>query len=338
MLLFVTLICTLFSSVPTLANELDSKYLIQQSVLSFAELFSEEELSVAEMIPIINDNEQLIGFSVCLASNDSKYGYVNYELKKENPIENFSIGKGYNYLINESDDFGKTVLLSNGSDSYELLSTSANDYTKYGDMGEVFSASYIYGANIITAPTYTAKFSLSKSAISQSYIENLTGQYACAVLALTEIANQENVLYYGSINSTFKKLWDDTLTTVESNSNGISYGRTPIIWVAQGMKDYLYDVGKVDSLVFNTAYPSFDFFVDIIDSDASGVLTYTLALDDGTTSSHTINVLGYCVVRLNGVFYNYLIVADGWNGNTVRYMAYNKIDFVSTYGTKIVVQ
>lgn len=93
MLLFLTLICTLFSSVPTLANELDAKYLIQQSVLSFAELFSEEKLSVAEMIPIINESEQLIGFSVCLASEDSKYGYVNYELKKENPIENFSVGK-----------------------------------------------------------------------------------------------------------------------------------------------------------------------------------------------------------------------------------------------------
>ena len=61
-------------------------------------------------------------------------------------------------------------------------------------------------------------------------------------------------------------------------------------------------------------------------------------LTDGTESGHTVNVVGYCDARLNGVIYNYLLVCDGWDTGVPRYINYSTVDFVDTYGVKYYIQ
>ena len=175
--------------------------------------------------------------------------------------------------------------------------------------------------------------------ISQDEIIDLTGQYACMVLALTEIAYQEGVLYGNSVAGTFNKIWRDTVTTtIDVWDDGTTIGSTAENFAVYGMEQYLEDMGEENSEITSTIEPTFSFFTDIIDNNKSGVLSYQIALENGTTSWHAINVVGYCRTMLNGVYYNYLIVADGWHDDAVRYIAFNRIDFVHSCGIKIAVQ
>ncbi|MBQ8625060.1 MAG: hypothetical protein IJ419_02675 [Agathobacter sp.] len=337
--ILVIMLSIILSSIPVYASELDETTIIKQSVLSFAELFSDKQLAISKMIPIINLEQELIGYSVCLESNEIEYGYVNYEFDKENPITDFSIGEGNVYLDESAEIAHETVLVSMGKGSYELLATSANNsYTAYSSLEAIFSKNYIYSATVLTAPKYTSKYSSAKSLLSEEYITRLTGKYACTVVALTEIAYQEGILYNGSLRSTFDKLWNDTLTSVAYVKNAFSYGSTMRMNEIYGMKDYLNDMGKGNSVVTSQTFPQFKFFQDIVDSNASGTLTYTLYKTDGNTDSHTVSVVGYCSVMLNGVIYNYLIVADGWHDDAPRYVAYNRVDFVNTSGVKYVIK
>ena len=89
------------------------------------------------------------------------------------------------------------------------------------------------------------------------------------------------------------------------------------------------------SVVTTKSFPEFKFFKELIDSNCSGLLAFGVMLEDGTYSGHTVNVVGHCSVQLNGVIYNYIIVADGWNDDAPRYMAYEKIDFKDRLGIKI---
>ena len=228
--ILVIMLSIILSSIPVYASELDETTIIKQSVLSFAELFSDKQLAISKMIPIINLEQELIGYSVCLESNEIEYGYVNYEFDKENPITDFSIGEGNVYLDESAEIAHETVLVSMGKGSYELLATSANNsYTAYSSLEAIFSKNYIYSATVLTAPKYTSKYSSAKSLLSEEYITRLTGKYACTVVALTEIAYQEGILYNGSLRSTFDKLWNDTLTSVSYVKNAFSYIRSQSI-------------------------------------------------------------------------------------------------------------
>lgn len=329
--------CLLGESTQVIADESEGMELIEQEVLSFANTFSNKEVSIDKMIPIIDTNEDLIGYSVCLESNGEDYGYVNYELGKENPITEFAIGQGNSHLNVASSDEENIVLVSEGLGNYRVATVS--DYTKYDSFDAIYSRTYLMGGYTITAPKYTSKYSSTKSMISQDEIIDLTGQYACMVLALTEIAYQEGVLYGNSVAGTFNKIWRDTVTTtIDVWDDGTTIGSTAENFAVYGMEQYLEDMGEENSEITSTIEPTFSFFTDIIDNNKSGVLSYQIALENGTTSWHAINVVGYCRTMLNGVYYNYLIVADGWHDDAVRYIAFNRIDFVHSCGIKIAVQ
>ncbi len=47
---------------------------------------------------------------------------------------------------------------------------------------------------------------------------------------------------------------------------------------------------------------------------------------------HVVNVFGwYVYMDSNGKLRKYLVLADGWH-SSIRYLLYDEIDFVNTYG------
>ena len=308
-------------------------------------------LSIGDILPMYNGDDVLVGFSISYKLGEIPYGYINLDFTYQNPVTEFSIFEEaeslYDSLLPQAMTFSNTNtfedrIYSIGSNQYAISSATDKTTTfyfsngeqlttengqlpyiiknksrsgeteaKYDSHSQLFSSSYASGSTVVTSPTYTSKYDKSKSLISESDIESATNKYACAVAALTAIANQEGIWKNSSLADTFNQLWDDTGTTVSSTSGSISYGSTYDSKLSTGMTTYAKARGKSNTTTSTSTNPSFSFFTGIITSNVSGTLSYRINLTNGTESGHTVNVVGYCVAKLNNVTSNYLIVADG---------------------------
>jgi len=222
---------------------------------------------------------------------------------------------------------------------------SSNKFTttiKYDSHGDLFSSSYETGSTVISGPIYTSKYSSSKSMISHRTIMTNTSKYACAVVALTEIARQEGILKNSSITDTFNALWTATSTSKTSTETfygkSVTLGSTKDSKLSSGMTKYCNDMGKKNTTTSTSSNPSFSFFTKAIDSNNSVSLSYRILETSGEKSGHTVNVVGYCTAKKSGITSNYLIVADGWYDDAPKYMNYSSIDFVDTYGVKYIIK
>lgn len=220
---------------------------------------------------------------------------------------------------------------------------NSTDIIKYDSHNQLFSDSYDLASTVVIAPKYTSKYSSSKSLISQETIMKSTEKYDCAVVALTEVASQEQILKNSSIADTFNALWTTTFTTTTSTDNTfygltITLGSTYDSKLSSGMKSYANDRGKTNATTSTSSDPNFYLFVDIINGNYSGTLSYRIMEVSGETSGHTVNVIGYCTAQIRDVPSNYLIVANGWYDDAPQYMNYSTIDFVNTYGVKYVIE
>lgn len=324
-------------------------------------------LEVREIVPVYNESDTLIGFSISYVLGDVPYGYINLDFTKENPISDFSIFKGVNSIYNtlvidvskqnsfrtiekKLYSFGglqyaipfegngeKVFHFSDGGNAKFEINANNKAGVKYNTHDDLFTETYIGGA-LLNTEAYTSKYNRNKSLISENYIENTTNKYACSVVALTEIANQENILKNSSIVNTFNQLWKDTGTTVINVKNGISYGITQDSKLGSSMKEYAKSMGKNNTTVTTKSNPDFEFLKNIINNNASGIFKYAADFTDGSGSGHAVNMIGYCVVRLNGVFYNYLVVADGWNNDAPKYFNFSENNFRDSYGVKFVIK
>lgn len=237
----------------------------------------------------------------------------------------------------DGEDYGY-IKLKGDNDNYIPIDFSINKGIRYTE--EKFETSYsdygsIIDSKILSGLKYCSYGRLSSvSIISESYIESVTGKYACAVVAMTEIANQEGILKNKSIADTFNELWSCTGTTVKYKENGISYGSTSLWKLTSGMEKYVKNRGYSVKTTSKTN-PTFDFFKNAINSGYSCMLAYTINVKDGTKiveSGHTVNVIGWYIYKdSNNKQYKYLAIADGWR-NTQHYMLIDEIDFVSSYG------
>ncbi len=219
---------------------------------------------------------------------------------------------------------------------------SSTNNTKYDSHSDLFNSSYEAGSIIVTEPKYTSKYSSDKSMLSQQDIMLSTYKYACGVVALTEIANQEGILKNSDIADTFNALWNATSTKVETVETfyniSVSCGSTYDYKLAKGMKSYCNDMGKTNTTTTTNSNPTFSFFTDAISNNYSATLSYRIYTADGAKSGHTVNVFGYCTATKSGTSSNYLIVADGWYNDAPKYMNYSSIDFANTYGVKYIIQ
>ena len=197
------------------------------------------------------------------------------------------------------------------------------------------------GSTVLDGPTYTTKYSLTLSALSESYIEGLTSKYACTVMALTEIAGQEGILVNvhqsqaDNISDTFNALWVYTGTTGYNVNDGIIYGTTPDANTETGMLTYCTIRGKSNTVSSSQANPTYAFFKSAIDNSYSATFSFRYYTYDDSNNiivnGHTVNVLGYCMAMYSGSTSYYIIVADGWN-TSLRYLNVYSSDFVNSTG------
>ncbi len=322
--------------------------------------------------------------SYCSADGDIPYGYINLNFTYDDPVVEFVIQKNagsiyeymeetvqeeispecqvekklYNtsaleYTVSVIDESNERIYynLDDGEMNAEefteledIVSDNESSVTKYNSHSDLFSSSYESGSTVISGPTYTSKYSKSKSLISQYKIMTETSKYACAVVALTEIANQEGILKNSSIKDTFNALWTATSTTETDNSPQTYYGKSITLGttkdanLASGMKSYAKARGKTSTTTTTKSNPTFSFFKTAIDNNYSATLSYRIYVSDGTKSGHTVNVVGYCTAKKSGTTSKYLIVADGWYSNAPRYINYTNADFVNTYGVKYIIK
>lgn len=195
----------------------------------------------------------------------------------------------------------------------------------YNDREDIYSDNYT--GTVVTAPVYIDQYNSIDSIISQAYIEHVTNRYACTVLALTEIASQEGILYNNSIADTFLELWDYTDTydfPYDDPNSNIQYGTTNMSNARSGMISYVNARGHSCS-ANRTDHPAFGYFKDMVDANRSGMLSYGITVNS-TPEQHVISVFGYCVTRVGGTLANYLIVADGWYFSP-RFLCYSDTDF-----------
>ena len=256
---------------------------------------------------IISDLEQISEdeylFSLEYAGSD--YGYIRIKNSDEKyvPVD-FAIDEGITYKEPQFE-------------------------TAYSSSGSIITSDILNGLKYSSYKRLS-----SRSLISESYIESVTGKYACTVIALTEIAIQEGVKKNNSIADTFNALWDYTETSEYSLENGILYGSTKEKKIVSGMKEYVKNMGFSIKTTRKVS-PKYEFFKNAINNNISCMLGYTIYVNNGSRiveRGHAVNVIGWYIYKdSSGNQYKYLAVANGWQ-NTQHYMLFEDIDFVSSYG------
>lgn len=198
--------------------------------------------------------------------------------------------------------------------------------------------------------TFTKKYDKSKSIITQDDILELTGKYACAVVAMTEICLQESVISEAQIASAYNDLWYMTDTKVDKSvtDGGVThiFGSTPFEKLETGLWNYLSMKGRYSSKYYSKIGPDFSYFLDAMENDYSAMFTYNIyekkqestdleniGIDEGAdyeVIGHAVNVVGCYTVTISGAAQDYLIVVTGWNDNDVRYINYGGTSFTYT--------
>lgn len=221
--------------------------------------------------------------------------------------------------------------------------------TIYKDWGVVFESNYNHNGHdsVIQNPKYTSCYKKSKSMLSQDEILSKTSKYACTVVAITELLNQQGLLK-NSISSTFNKFWKETKTKQKStgtyDDKEVIFGSTVFENIKNPLNDYYKNLKNTCRIKdYNSKYktsPKFSFFRDAIDNNYSiimGMSIYVSKWPNGyRVSGHSVNVVGYCIVNRNGKKINYLIVCDGWS-KKIKYLNFTDTKFydICAYRVKV---
>lgn len=175
-------------------------------------------------------------------------------------------------------------------------------------------------------------YSPEKSLISQRTIMTTTNRYACALVAVTEICQQEDMMLENDLKTTFDKLWDiggceDHIyeTSTFYGSYTVDCSSTYSNDLGRILKEYGKLVGKDVKSTYRRNV-GFDAFKNSIDGQHSTVLGYQIKNEGG----HGVNVVGYNQGKIGDHELNYLIAANGWHDDAPRYVLYDRDLFDST--------
>lgn len=316
----------------------------------------QDNIMISETIPVYDETEGLTGCCVSFEKQGEDYGYAVVTVSNGNMfVEQFSLGEGTNSLynaINETnvytiDASEEKVLYRNGDLSYYTIFKKENgDFMaldNYGESWKVEEKSNAYTAYdkfnetvVHTIPSsyirLDTELSIPGVCYKQDDIINMTGKYACAVAALTEICDIKGVLKNGSIATTFNLLWDYTKTAeIEEpgldTSNSTIYGSTSQANIASGMSKYLALQGKSCTTYTyeNAAYADIR---TILSAQLPSTYTYSVYVKDESgeqkRKSYTVSTLGCFSVKDNHNTYQYIKIANGWRNQTC-YICINQI-------------
>ena len=219
-----------------------------------------------------------------------------------------------------------------------IYDPNSENETTYGHCGDVMLRSIPTGYTAVDPDT---RLNNPKS-FSQSWAENNTGSYACAIVAALNIMYQNNCLLNNDSVKTYDWLWDETgtkETTSSKNdtSSDIVYGSTTIGKIAPAIVKLAKQLGKSNSSYTSVSSPTYQTYKSAVQAGKSGVLEFgvTVTADNGTErQGHSVSVVGFHSDRdSSSTVHQYIIVADGWG--SFRYMELSAIDFTDKAGATI---
>ncbi|ERI77918.1 hypothetical protein HMPREF0239_01481 [Clostridium sp. ATCC BAA-442] len=219
-----------------------------------------------------------------------------------------------------------------------IYDPNSENETTYGHCGDVMLRSIPTGYTAVDPDT---RLNNPKS-FSQSWAENNTGSYACAIVAALNIMYQNNCLLNNDSVKTYDWLWDETgtkETTSSKNdtSSDIVYGSTTIGKIAPAIVKLAKQLEKSNSSYTSVSSPTYQTYKSAVQAGKSGVLEFgvTVTADNGTErQGHSVSVVGFRSDRdSSSTVHQYIIVADGWG--SFRYMELSAIDFTDKAGATI---
>lgn len=202
--------------------------------------------------------------------------------------------------------------------------------TPYPVHSEVFK----YSKDVLgelSEPVMLDVYDPAKSMISQYTIMTTTGKYACALVAVTEIVQQEDMMINNDLKTTFDTLWDiggceaNIYDTSEFYGQMVKCSSTYSNDLGRILREYGKLVGK-DVVGRYSRNVGFKAFKESIDGGHSTTLGYQIKNEGG----HGVNVVGYCKGEIAGHELNYLVAANGWHDDAPRYVLYDRYLFDST--------
>ena len=219
-----------------------------------------------------------------------------------------------------------------------IYDPNSENETTYGHCGDVMLRSIPTGYTAVDRDTRLN----SPKSFSQSWAENNTGSYACAIVAALNIMYQNDCLLNNDSVKTYDWLWNETgtkETTSSKNdtSSDIVYGSTTIGKIAPAIVKLAKQLGKSNSSYTSVSSPTYQTYKSAVQAGKSGVLEFgvTVTASNGTErQGHSVSVVEFRSDRdSSSTVHQYIIVADGWG--SFRYMELSAIDFTDKAGATI---
>ena len=233
----------------------------------------------------------------------------------------------------------KQSTISNSIDNPQAIyDPNSENETTYGHCGDVMLRSIPTGYTAVDRDTRLN----SPKSFSQSWAENNTGSYACAIVAALNIMYQNDCLLNNDSVKTYDWLWNETgtkETTSSKNdtSSDIVYGSTTIGKIAPAIVKLAKQLGKSNSSYTSVSSPTYQTYKSAVQAGKSGVLEFgvTVTASNGTErQGHSVSVVGFRSDKdSSSSVHQYIIVADGWG--SFRYMELSAIDFTDKAGATI---
>ena len=233
----------------------------------------------------------------------------------------------------------KQSTISNSIDNPPAIyDPNSENETTYGHCGDVMLRSIPTGYTAVDRDTRLN----SPKSFSQSWAENNTGSYACAIVAALNIMYQNDCLLNNDSVKTYDWLWNETgtkETTSSKNdtSSDIVYGSTTIGKITPAIVKLAKQLGKSNSSYTSVSSPTYQTYKSAVQAGKSGVLEFgvTVTASNGTErQGHSVSVVGFRSDKdSSSSVHQYIIVADGWG--SFRYMELSAIDFTDKAGATI---
>lgn len=328
---------------------------IETYALNFVELLAVGDMSVSDVVPITDVSGMVLGCSVSYEKDGAPYGYLNLDFQYENPVREFCIESGvpgyYESVLSQTEAVSQSepvlifaapgqLAVPDGDGLVDLYGRRVDPSglvdarkTVYAHISDLFLKSFDAEGGTVEKK-YIKAYDPDLSIITQPEIISLTGKYACAPLALTEIMSQNGFLLDGSISDTFLRLWDLTGTETEylrdlDGYTDVECGSTDDSMVPSAIRLYA-DLVDADVSYSRTSSPKARYFKNVVDMDYSGLYllrVYQETEDGGNeTVGHAVSVVGYeTVTGSDGDETIYIAVADGWHDEVPVYLNIDEI-------------
>ncbi|MGG5341432.1 hypothetical protein IGI58_002629 [Enterococcus sp. AZ020] len=326
-------------------------------------ILPDKNLSVTAMTPILNSENEILSYDCKLSENDVDYGYVIVDMSLDGDyISEFNLEKNvpdfYEQMIQNVDE--RTNENVNKDDIPEseqvLIETLPNEYsvvvedTALTSSGKVMDADElemyqeevfdVIGESITTASqyghtgdvmqNYPSDYSFQANhmlpyfiSMTQGQSESAAGKYACAVTAMTIVADRYGLgqsWVPSNLKTTYNNLWSKSSTKETSrtvkNGKTIIYGGTPVNKIGPALVSLGKDK-KVNLKYKDASNPSFTTIRNAISNKHDVIFSYFIS----STKGHSVSVQGTWTGKKNNKNHDFIILADGW-GMSARYINY----------------